>query len=129
MDGRGVPAITQLTRPSEAAALRSEHAAARALRRKDSAPVAADEESFTAARHHMIRSMTSTQVTATSSLKAIAAAADSAARAVLRVLNVPGRQWHSKRAQKARPRFPHATGTKTTVTGKPQVTAFAPGFS
>jgi hypothetical protein len=32
------------------------------------------------------------------------------------------------RAQKARPKFPHATATKMTVTGKPQVTVFAPGF-
>jgi Transposase DDE domain/Insertion element 4 transposase N-terminal len=119
----------QLTRASAAAALRSEHAAARALRRNDAAPVTADEESFTAARHHMIRSMTSTQVTASSSLDAIAAAADAAARATLHTLNIPGRQRHSKRAQKARPKFPHATATKTTVTGKPQVTVFAPGFT
>ena len=118
---------TQLTRASEAAALRGEHAAARALRRKDAAPVTADEESFTAARQHMIRSMTSTQVNATSSLDALAAAADAAARACLHTLNVPGRQRHSERAQKARPKFPHATATKTTVTGKPQVTVFAPG--
>jgi uncharacterized protein YyaL (SSP411 family) len=110
-------------------ALRSEHAAARAAHRRNRAPVAADEESFTAARHHMIRSMTSTQVTATSSLDALAAAADSAARAILRVLNIPGRQRHSRRAQKAGPKFPHATATKPTVTGKPQVTVFAPGFS
>jgi transposase IS4-like protein/DDE family transposase len=122
-------AATQLTRASEAAALRSEHAAARALRRRDHAPVTADEESFTAARHHMIRSMTSTQVTATSSLDALAAAAGSAARAILRVLNVPGRQRHSRRAQKARPKFPHTAATKHTVTGKPQITVFAPGFS
>jgi hypothetical protein len=27
-----------------------------------------------------------------------------------------------------RPKFPHATATKTTITGKPQVTVFAPGF-
>ena len=120
---------TQLTRASAAAALRGEHAAARALRRKDAAPVTADEESFTAARHHVIRSMTSTQVTATSSLDALAATAGSAARAILRVLNVPGRQRHSERKQKARPKFPHATATKPTVTGKPQVTVFAPGFS
>ena len=112
-----------------AAALRGEHAAARALRRQDAAPVTADEESFTAARHHMIRSMTSSQVTAESSLEAIAAAGDAAARAMLRTLNVPGRQRHSPRAQKARPRFPHTAATKTTVTGKPQVTVFAPGFS
>ena len=119
---------TQLTRASEAAALRGRHAAARALRREDGTPVTADEESFTTARRHMIRSMTTTQVTATSSLEAIAAAGDAAARAALHTLNVPGRQRHSERAQKARPKFPHATGTKTTVTGKPQVTVFAPGF-
>ena len=120
---------TQLTRAGEAAALRGRHAAARALRRKDSAPVSADEESFTAARHHMIRSMTSSQVTASSSLGALAVAAGSAARAILHTLNLPGRQRHSERAQKARPKFPHASATKATVTGKPQVTVFAPGFS
>jgi len=119
---------TQLTRASAAAALRSEHAAARALRRKEGTPATADEESLTAVRRHMIRSMTSSQVTAASSLDAIAAAADAAARAALHTLNLPGRQRHSKRAQKARPKFPHATGTKTTFTGKPQVTVFAPGL-
>ena len=117
---------TQLTRASAAAALRGEHAAARALRRKDAAPVTADEESFTAVRHHAIRSMTTSQVTAASSLDALAAAADAAARAALHTLNVPGRQRHSERAQKARPKFPHATATKTTVTGKPQVTVSHP---
>jgi hypothetical protein len=120
---------TQLVRASAAAALRTQTAAARALRRKDSAPVTADEESFTAAWHHAIRSMTSTQVTASSSLEALAAAAEAAARAALHTLNVPGRQRHSERAQKARPKFRHATATKQTVTGKPQVTIFAPGFS
>jgi len=119
---------TQLTRASAAAALCGEAAQARALRRKDSALVTADEESFTAVRRHMIRSMTSSQVTATSSLKAIAAAAGAAARAALHTLNLPGRQRHSRRAQKARPKFPHATATKTTVTGKPQVNVFAPGY-
>jgi hypothetical protein len=67
---------TQLVRASAAAALRSEAAAARALRRQDSAQVTADEESFTGARHHAIRSMASSQVTATSSLEALAEAAD-----------------------------------------------------
>jgi len=119
---------TQLVRASEAAALRSEQAAARALRRRNQALVTADEESFTAGRHHAIWSMTSTQVTAASSLEALAAAADSAARACLHTLNLPGRQRHSERAQKARPKFPHASTTKTTITGKPQVTVFAPGF-
>jgi hypothetical protein len=120
---------TQLARASAAAALRSEAAAARALRRRNHALVTADEESFTAVWRHSIRSMTSTQVTASSSLEAIAAAADAAARAALHALNVPGRQRHSRRAQKACPKFPHATATKATVTGKPQVTVFAPGFS
>ena len=120
---------TQLVRASEAAALRTEAAAARALRRRTPRLVTADEESFTAALRHAIRSMTSTQVTASSSLRALAAAADAAARACLHTLNIPGRQRHSERAQKARPKFPHATATKTTVTGKPQVTVFAPGFS
>ena len=119
---------TQLVRASAAAALRTEAAAARALRREDRAPVTADEESFTATWRHAIRSMTSSQVTSSSSLEAIAAAGDAAARAALHALNVPGRQRHSERAQKARPKFPHATATKTTVTGKPQVTVFAPGF-
>ncbi|HEY1002491.1 MAG TPA: hypothetical protein VGD83_22895 [Streptosporangiaceae bacterium] len=96
---------TQLVRASAAEALRSQHAAARALRRRNAATVTADEESFTAVLRHMIRSMTSTQVTASSSLQAIAAAADAAARAALHTLNLPGRQRHSKRAQKARPRF------------------------
>jgi hypothetical protein len=120
---------TQLVRASAAAALRSEAAAARALRRRDQEPVTADEESFTASWRHAIRSMTSSQVTASSSLEAIAAAADAAARAALHTLNIPGRQRHSRRAQKASPKFPHATATKQTITGKPQVTVFAPGFT
>ena len=119
---------TQLVRASAAAALRSEAAAARALRRRTRALVTADEESFTACRHHAIRSMASSQVTATSSLEALAAAADAAARAALHTLNIPGRERHSERAQKARPKFRHTSATKKTVTGKPQVTVFAPGF-
>jgi hypothetical protein len=116
---------TQLVRVSAAAALHRPAAQARALRRKDSGPVTADEESFTAARHHAIRSMTSSQVTASSSLAALAAAADAAARAALHTLNVPGRERHSQRAQKARPKFRHTAATKQTATGKPQVTVFA----
>jgi len=119
---------TQLTRASAAAALAGEYAAARAQRRKDARPVTADEESFTAAWRHAVRSMTTTQVTATSSLDAITAAGESAARAALHTLNVPGRQRHSERKQKARPKFGHTAGTKHTFTGKPQVTVFAPGF-
>ena len=103
---------------AKAAALRTEAAAARALRRQNQQQITADEESFTAALRHAIQSMTSTQVTASSSVRALAAAADASARAALHTLNVPGRQRHSPRAQKARPKFPHASATKTTITGK-----------
>jgi hypothetical protein len=120
---------TQLVRASAAAALRSHTAAARALRRQSHALATPDEESFTAVWRHAVRSMTSSQVTASSSSAALAAAAEAAARAALHTLNVPGRHRHSERAQKARPKFRHATATKQTVTGKPQVTVFAPGFS
>jgi hypothetical protein len=120
---------TQLVRASEAAALRSEEAAARALRRTDARPVTADEESFTAAWHHAVRSMETTQVTASSSLAALAAAEDAAARACLHTLNIPGRDRHSPREQKARPKFPHTSATKQTVTGKYQVIVYAPGRS
>jgi hypothetical protein len=120
---------TQLVRASEAATLRSEEAAARALRRKGARPVIADEESFTAAWRHAVRSMETSQVTATSSLAAIAAAADAAARAHLHTLNVAGRDRHSPRAQKHRPKFPHTSATKQTVTGKYQVIIYAPGRS
>jgi hypothetical protein len=119
----------QLVRAGEAATLRSEEAAARALRRKDARPVTADEESFTAAWHHAVRSMETTQVTATSSIAALAAAADSAARAHLHTLNIPGRDRHSPRKQKHRPKFPHTSATKQTVTGKYQVIVYAPGRS
>src|ERR1039457_4359702 len=52
-------------------------------RREDSAPVTADEESFTAVWRHAIRSMTSSQLAGTSSLEAITVAGDAAARAAL----------------------------------------------
>jgi len=120
---------TQLVRASEAATLRSEEAAARALRRTSAKPVTADEESFTAAWHHAVRSLETTQVTATSSLAALAAAEDAAARAHLHTLNIPGRDRHSPREQKARPKFPHSSATKQTVTGKYQVIVYAPGRS
>jgi hypothetical protein len=120
---------TQLVRASQAAALRSEEAAARALRRAGAKQVTADEESFTAAWHHAVRSMETTQVTGTSSLAALAAAGDSAARAHMHTLNVPGRDRHSPRQQKARPKFPHTSATKQTVTGKYQVIVYAPGRS
>jgi hypothetical protein len=120
---------TQLVRASAVSSLRGEEAAARALRRKNTGPVTADEESFTAAWRHAVRSLETSQVTATSSLASIAAAADTAARAHLHALNVPGRDRHSPREQKARPKFPHTSAAKPTVTGKYQVIEYAPGRS
>jgi Flp pilus assembly protein TadG len=61
--------------------------------------------------------MTSSHVTASSSLDALAAAADAAARAALRTLTIPGRQRHCRRAQKARPKFPHATAASVRCGG------------
>jgi hypothetical protein len=60
-----------------------------------------------------------TRVTPSASLEALAAAADAAARAALHTLNGPGRERHSQRARKARPKFRHTAATKQTVTGKP----------
>ena len=85
------------------------------------------EESFTAAWRHAVRSRETSQVTATSSLASIAAAADTAARAHLHAPNVPGRDQHSPREQKARPKFPHTSSAKQTLTGKYQVIVYAPG--
>jgi hypothetical protein len=77
--------------------------------------------------HYAIRSIETTQVTAVSSLQAIAAAAGAAARAHLHTLNIPGRERHSPRVQKARPKFGHTSATKKTLTGKHQVIVYAPG--
>jgi hypothetical protein len=63
------------------------------------------------------------------SAPAFAAAQDAAARAHLHTLNIPGRDRHSAREQKARPKFPHTSATKQTVTGKYQVIVYAPGSS
>jgi len=101
---------TQLVRASAAAALDTEAAAARALRRREkSGQVTADHVSFTAARQHAVRSMTQSKVTASASLAVLAALAQDASRAVLHTLTVTGRDRHSPREQKARPRFPPAS--------------------
>ena len=117
---------TQLVRASAAAALTSEAAVARALRRRAPAPVTADEVPFTAGWHSAIRSMTQSRVTATTSLPELAALADATARDMLHTLNTTGRQRHSVRAQKHQPRFAHTARTKKTVTGVPEITLFAP---
>jgi len=121
---------TQLVRASAAAALRSQAAAARALRRRSPRPGHRGRGILhrRLALHDPFHDILPGHGPS-SSLDALAAAADAAARAALHTLTIPGRQRHSRRAQKARPKFPHATAAKKTVTGKPQVTVFAPGFS
>ena len=122
-------AATQLIRAGEAATLRSEEAAARVLRRTDKQPVTADEESFTAAWHHAVRSMETTQVTATS-LRSRAIAAAAVARPPARTCTSstsPAGTGTPPGKQKARPKFPHTSATKHTVTGKYQVIEYAPG--
>src|SRR5487761_1467510 len=118
---------TQLVRASAAASLTADAAAARALRRREaSGPVTTDQVSFTTTRHHAVRSMAQSRVTAGTSLAALAALAEDTSRATLHTLTITGRNRHSRRAQKARPGFPHTAVTKTTVTGVPQVTRFQP---
>lgn len=90
------------------------------------AAVCASLDPAPAVRHQAIRSMTWSQVTATTSLPALAAAAGNAALAALHILNAAGRQRHAERVQKARPKFPHTAATKKTVTGIPRVTVFTP---
>ena len=113
-------------RASAAAAPGSDAAAARVLRRKDRAPVTTDQESFTAVRHQAVRSMTSSQITASSSLAALTAAADAAARAALTPSTSPAANVTPSAPRRAGPKFRHTSGTKQTITGKPQVTVFAP---
>jgi hypothetical protein len=119
---------TQLVRASAAASVTSDAAAARALRRRrTSGPVTTDQVSFTTTRNHAIRSMIQTKVTAATSLAELAALAEATSRTTLHTLIITGRQRHSPRAQKARPRFPHTSATKTTVTGIAEVARFQPG--
>lgn len=118
---------THLVRASAAASVTGDAAATHALRQRTATgPVTTDAVSFTAARHNAIRSMTQTQLTATTTPAALAALAEATSRAALHTLVVTGRQRHSERAQKARHRFPHTSRTKKTVTGLVEITRFAP---
>jgi hypothetical protein len=72
--------------------------------------------------------MTSTQVTASSSLDALAAAADTADCAALHALNLPGRERRSERAESP-PEIPARLRDQADRHRKPRVSVFAPGFS
>ena len=75
----------------------------------------------------MTTSMRQSQVTATTSLPALAAAAETAGQAAVHTLVTTGRQRYSARRQKSRPAFPHSSATRTTHKGPVQITRFQPG--
>ncbi len=76
-----------------------------------------DEISFTTVRREAIRSMTQSQVTATTPTAARAEVTDRAHRHILANKVITNRDRHSPRQQKWRPRFPHTSSTKPTSRG------------
>ena len=84
-------------------------------------PVEGGQVSFTATRHEATRSITQTLVTATTSLDALATAAEQVSRAVLTRLVTPRRDRHSDRRRKHQPRFPQSKQTTPTIRGKTTV--------
>jgi hypothetical protein len=76
-----------------------------------------DEISFTTMRREAIRSMTQSQITATTPTAAQAEATGRANRHILANKVITGRGRHSPRLQKWRPRFPHTSTTKPTSRG------------
>jgi len=76
-----------------------------------------DEISFTTVRREAIRSMTQSQITATTPTAARAEATGRAHRHILANKVITARDRHSPRQQKWRPRFPHTSTTKPTSRG------------
>jgi hypothetical protein len=76
-----------------------------------------DEISFTTVRREAIRAMAQSQVSATTPAAARAQATDRAHRYVLGGKVTIGRDRHSPRLQKWRPRFPHTSTRKLTSRG------------
>ena len=118
-------AAAQLVRASAAAALGTLAADAAATRR--AAAAGTGQVSFTTMTRTAVTSMRQSQVTATTSLPALAAAAETAGQAAVHTLVTTGRQRHSARRQKSRPAFPHAPATKPTHKGPVEITPFQPG--
>jgi Insertion element 4 transposase N-terminal/Transposase DDE domain len=90
---------------------RAAHAAAVA------ADLSTDEISFTTVRREAIRSMSQSQVTATTPAAARTEATSRAQRHILANKVITGRDRHSPRLQKWRPRFPRTSTTKPTSRG------------
>jgi hypothetical protein len=79
--------------------------------------ITTDEISFTTVRREAIRSMTQSQITATTPTAARAEVTGRAHRHILANTVITGRDRHSPRQQKWRPRFPHTSTTKPTSRG------------
>lgn len=76
-----------------------------------------DEISFTTVRREAIRSINQSQITATTPAAVREQAANHAHRHILTNKVITGRDRHSPRLQKWRPRFPHTSTTKPTSRG------------
>ena len=113
-------------RASAAAATAGPAADAVTARRGHDRPAGTDQVSFTVMRRAATASMRQSLVTATTSLPALAAAAEAASQAALHTLVTTGRQRYSERRQKSRPAFAHTTATKTTFKGPVKITRFQP---
>ena len=118
-------AAAQLVRGSAAAALGTSAAGAAAARR--AAPATTGQVSFTTMTRTLTTSMRQSQVTATTSLPALTAAAETAGQAAVHTLVTTGRRRYSPRKQKSRPSFPHSSATRTTHKGPVTITRFQPG--
>ena len=79
--------------------------------------VATDEISFTTVRREAVRSMTQSQVTATTPATTRTETTNRAHRHILANKITTGRDRHSPRQQKWRPKFPHTSTTKPTTFG------------
>jgi hypothetical protein len=79
--------------------------------------VGTDQISFTTVRREAIRSMTQSQITATTTPAARTEATGRTHRHILAAKVITGRDRHSPRQQKWRPRFPHTSTTKPTSRG------------
>jgi hypothetical protein len=79
--------------------------------------VSTDEISFTTVRREAIRSMNQSQVSATTPTAVSVEATSRAHRHILANKVITGRDRHSPRQQKWRPRFPHTSTTKPTSRG------------
>ena len=79
--------------------------------------VATDKISFTTVRREAIRSMSQSQITATTPAATRTRATERTHRHILANKVITGRDRHSPRLQKWRPRFPHTNTTKPTSRG------------